>query len=114
MKAMAQLTIIFSGEQRREPAELRFSHPFLGREVRSHRGKDSGVHRASGSFQLSAAVSALCELALRTKLASLIPGYEAFLQGERGSSAASLEQAINKPPRWLEEMFGCDSFANSP
>ncbi len=110
---MAELKLIFSGHPALELVEVRFSHPLLGREVASYRGKVPGINRLAGSFHLSASVIALVELALRTKLASLIPGFEPFLQGERGSSAASLEQAINKPPRWLDEMFGCDSAGNS-
>ncbi len=74
-----------------------------GVEVCAVRGKSDGAHGGAGSFQWTSAVRALALLALQTRLLGAADG---ALSGERGSTAAALDFALGKPPRWLQELFG--------
>ena len=73
-----------------------------GAAVSAVRGKSDGAHRGAGSFQWTSAVRALAILAVQTRLHGAMQG---GLSGERGSSAAALDFALGKPPRWLLELF---------
>lgn len=79
---------------------------------RSIRGRE--VRKGYGSFQLRNGVYALQRLFLSYALLQqdqtlkTEPGSETILlQGGRNSLAASLNYALNKPPKWLLDMFGC-------
>jgi hypothetical protein len=80
-----------------------------GEVRRSVRGKQSGAHKASGSFQWTSAVKGFALLAVRTA-ARFQP---AAIEGRAKSLAASLDYAISKQPVWLLEMFGVDRLGTS-
>ena len=73
----------------------------------SLRGKSQGAYGGAHSFQWTAAVRALAQLALTSKLAR--DEKQAVLEGERGSLVSSLDYALGKKPLWLAEMFGTDA-----
>lgn len=70
------------------------------------RGRTAGVFGDSGTFGWTSAVRAICAIALRAKLNSMDPHSICYIEGGRGSLAASIDYALAKQPSWLCEMFG--------
>ncbi|MGH7179401.1 MAG: hypothetical protein ACREJC_18635, partial [Tepidisphaeraceae bacterium] len=68
------------------------------------------IRDATGVFQWTKAVAALCVLALRTSAWDMRAGSTAdypTISGERGSPACSLSDAIDRSTnKWLDHMFG--------
>lgn len=79
------------------------------------RGKSGAVSGTGESFQWTPAVKALVLLFLRTKFSSneteltadCIKG--SSIEGEPGTPASSLDNALGKEPVWLIELFGRDA-----
>ncbi len=89
--------------------QVSFAHPLLEDERSSARGKDSRF-----CFQWSQGVRALALLTVRTALSATDPcAADVALSGEGNSLAASLDYAITKQPRWIEDMFGLDARGRS-
>lgn len=119
---MEKLTLKFeSSLERCELVETGFYHPMLCAPLRCVRGKAAGAFKNAGTFQWTRAVHALSLLLIRVKLNAppicspreTVPHTEMpELVGYRGSLAASLDAAISKEPRWLNDMFGTDSRGN--
>lgn len=88
----------------------RYTHRLMGVDARCVRGKSaSGVFSGYGTFQWTSGVQALSILAIETALDAyndLQYATGATLCGEKGSLASSLDYAISRQPRWIQEMFG--------
>ncbi|MBL7662480.1 hypothetical protein JNK13_06985 [bacterium] len=109
-EVMSKLTLRFSTNSTPELQAVCFRHVLLGvEERRSMRGKNGGAFNERFTFQWTSAVQATALLILKAKL-NLLNGEteEAFIEGAQGSFAASLDYALTKQPRWLEEIFGRD------
>jgi hypothetical protein len=104
------LELVFAGGDEPQLVEIRFTDRVASRTCVSVRGKTSGAFRDVGTFQWTSAVRAMCSLMVRTKIASLDEGEPVMvgITGGLGSSAASLDYALTKQPRWICEMFGTD------
>lgn len=70
------------------------------------RGKTSGAFRGSGTFQWTTAVRAISALFLRHVLSQKVSSVQSLISGGNSSLAASLDYALSKAPRWIEDMFG--------
>ncbi len=102
---MRELKLFFEND---ELVEVEFKL-VTGEVRRSVRGKQSGAHKASGSFQWTSAVRGFALLAVRTAA-----GFQpAAIEGRAKSLASSLDYAISKQPVWLIEMFGVDRLGTS-
>lgn len=98
---MRTLKLCFDGG---ELIEVYFQESAMSEKRRSIRGKTGGAYRQAGSFQWTSAVRALSLLAIN----AVIDANDAFILGEGGSLAASLDYALSKQPEWLTDLFGCD------
>lgn len=108
---MKELTLEFIGL---ELVKTKFSHPLIGRELRTIRGKSNGAYADFGSFQWTKAVKAIAALGVRSKLFSHAGcDLQAMIEGGALSLAAALDYAIDKQPMWLSDMFGMDSQGKS-
>ena len=94
----------------------RFRTPLLNQELCCARGKYGDPAFATGTFQWTGAVRALCVLLLKTAAYKQSPSkvpLAASIAGGKGSAACSLDYALTKQPSWLCEMFGTDSQGNA-
>lgn len=105
---MANLTLHFTGGTRPELERTVFSHQLLSEQKVCVRGKTSGAHLNSGSFQWTAGVKAVAIFFLRVK-ARVSDDQSPILEGQQGSVAASMDFALGKMPLWLMDMFGVDA-----
>ena len=101
---MNSLRFWFTDSTSPELFRVEFCHHLLAEEVLAVRGKTGGAQRANASFQWTTAVRAFALLAIRSRL----EGSTAFLEGGRGSLAASLDYAIARRTNWLVEVLGND------
>ncbi len=101
------LKIWLTNPERPELVRLEFElSGFVERRL-SVRGKTRGAHSSEcGTFQWTSAVQALTALLLNSAASNTHNAESGSISGEAGSTAASLDYAISKPPVWLIEMFG--------
>ena len=92
-------------------SKTRFRHPLLKQELVTVRG--STAPGMAGNFRWSSGVRGLALLLVKHAVVAEIGtkgavarGPAAGLEGANGSLAASLDYAISKQPRWLDDMFG--------
>lgn len=92
-------------------SKTRFRHPLLKQELVTVRG--ATAPGMAGNFRWSSGVRGLALLLVKHALAGEMGtkggaagGPSAGIEGDEGSLAASLDYAISKQPRWLDEMFG--------
>lgn len=92
-------------------SKTRFRHPLLKQELVTVRG--STAPGMAGNFRWSSGVRGLALLLVKHAVAAEIGakgaaagGPSAGIEGDEGSLAASLDYAISKQPRWIDEMFG--------
>jgi hypothetical protein len=92
-------------------SKTRFRHPLLKQELVTVRG--STAPEMAGNFRWSSGVRGLALLLVKHAVAAEIGaksaiagGPSAAIEGAEGSHAASLDYAISKQPRWLDDMFG--------
>jgi hypothetical protein len=92
-------------------SKTRFRHPLLKQELVTVRG--STAPGTAGNFRWSSGVRGLALLLVKHAIAAecgtkgAAAGHpSAGIEGDEGSLAASLDYAISKQPRWLDEMFG--------
>jgi hypothetical protein len=106
---MTQLLLSFTVGKAPELIETLFSHALVGGKLHAVRGKTAGALPQSGTFQWTKAVRALSALVVLTKARALqgAPG-RAWLSGDAGSLASSLDMAVNTLPVWTGDVFGCD------
>jgi hypothetical protein len=84
--------------------EIEFLYPSQKESILSVRGKSAPGRFADGTFQWTSALQGLAVLFLKHAA-----GREHFvLSGGPGSPASSVDFAISKQPRWIEEVFGTD------
>jgi hypothetical protein len=84
--------------------EIEFLYPSQKESILSIRGKTACGRFADGTFQWTSALKGLALLFLKHAA-----GRERFmLTGGAGSPACSVDFAISKQPRWVEEVFGTD------
>lgn len=107
-----KISLFFAAEA--ELYRVEFSHPLLKEKRIAKRGKGFDSAITEFSFQWTGAVRALAWL-LVTDAAADIDGAECrpLLSGDKGSPAASLDYAISKQPRWVEDIFGADARGRS-
>lgn len=103
-----KLTLHFtSTDSTAELSKIQFD--YSGTVRTSYRGKASLGLVDGGSFQWTNAVRAFAELVVGSWSSPDQSPEEPFvLSGEAGSSAASLDYAVSKPPLWMRELFGSD------
>lgn len=80
-----------------------------GHHHRCLRGRSLGIIPGAGLFPWSSGVRAATALSLRHLLSEKAPGIARYLEGTKGSLAASLDYALSKGPLWLSDMFGVAS-----
>lgn len=108
---MKELILEFIGT---ELVKTKFTHPLIGKELKTIRGKSNGAYTDFGSFQWTKAVKAISILGVRAKLfANAGCNLQAMVEGGTLSLAAALDYAIDKQPMWLSDMFGVDSQGKS-
>ena len=84
--------------------EIEFLYPSQKESILSIRGKSACGRFADATFQWTSALKGLALLFLKHAA-----GKERFmLTGGAGSPACSVDFAISKQPRWVEEVFGTD------
>ncbi len=102
---------------------LEFFHPLAAEKIVSVRGKSGGAALGGESFQWTPAVKALSILLLRARISAdsaAAPQAKCdtltkellraiSLEGDPGTPASSLDNALSKEPIWLVELFGRDS-----
>ena len=103
---MAEFELWFVRSSTTELVKTVFSRSGKDTPLVSLRGKTQGAYGGAHSFQWTAAVRAMAQLALRTKITS--GDAPVVIEGERGSLVSSLDYALGKKPLWLAEMFGTD------
>ncbi len=110
-----QLYLSFASADEPQLLEIRFSHDWLTQEIKGVRGSMPGAHIGYSTFRWSPAVHALCILLVETAAGAKAPQQYVYpyLEGEKGSAAASLDFAITKQPNWTIDLFGCDRRGNS-
>lgn len=95
----------FDGDSDLQLSRTEFFYPPTQTKQVSVRGKTSGAEAANyGTFQWTNAVQALAILMLRYAAGN--SQEQIKLTGDKGSLAASLDEALSKPPNWLMDMFG--------
>ena len=109
---MQGLTLRFVSDDKRS-ISLSESKYFCSEQsqiYRCVRGKPNSIP-GYGAFYWSPAVQAVALFFLYQ--ASTETKFDAFIEGEVGSLAASLDYAISKQPNWILDMFGVDQDGNA-
>lgn len=104
---MNSFQLIFWGE---EPTLVETKLQLRNEIFRSVRGKTPGAQMATGTFQWTRAVRAMCLLFVKSASLETPNSMNRYvtISGGIGSLAASLDYAISKEPIWLLEMFGLE------
>jgi hypothetical protein len=110
-----ELKLYFAGNREPELVESCFRRAVDNSAFLSVRGKTSAAIQATGSFQWTTAVRALSVLFIKiamTEYDESAPSVNC-LSGHKGSLASSLDYALSKQPRWIQEMFGIGNFGTA-
>jgi hypothetical protein len=110
-----QLTLYFEGDSAVELVQTQFRRSVDTSLYICRRGKVASELTATGCFQWTSAVKALALLFVTLGLPEQSCPQRAArcISGHKGSLAASLDYALSKQPKWLQEMFGMGSYGTA-
>ncbi len=104
---MPLLQLWFDSSEKTELTRTVFEHPATGARFVAVRGKSETPYRASGSFQWSPAVRAMCMLLLHSKTLSIYGiGSKAVLKSASRGPVSAFDYAIGRSAQWIQDVFG--------